>query len=803
VSAEKEHLTSVSYIGDLAYTPPDGALVVENDVDYVRACRALSRTERSAAGMKLWVRSKSHFAWLRDFARQIGCPAIFNEKTARLVLADQWNVVVPAWLTDTDVLRQNLMGIELDARGTRTSFEDRLLTHLLGPAFESDTFSITRLVDVTMALVSDDAEAAFTQYPVLQRCLRSKCESWAEASSATWVSEICKHLQQNAGELWQWLSLWACLHSYPERLLEYVLTPKQVQFVRTIPAEEISDLPLEPTAREEILAQLELFFADVRQRVASAEDLSKVVARMSGRLIQEYRFVSNILKSGVFSPSEADVQMIQAKFRSCAGVSQSEMNLLDYCVVPSRPTLLGPEEERSWQEWMQWTTKEYAPYRSWQVRNGYYDEHLERTVARFSDWFVKNYVSIHKDPNLSLVHCLRTLSSSGSEDELSIVLLVDCLPVEYMPLLDSALRNIGLSRHDLHYRFAALPTTTRFNKPLLLSGDWQTSSRDYEAILRRRASVEWEDREVVYLSNLKALSEMSIPKGGAIAVLNFVDGDELLHSDVESKNTSYEAELNRLFARLAESLDEVVQAWGRSKEHFSVHVVTDHGACRILDEEKRALDSTIVNRLFEDEKHRFAAVESEQAAAVPDNLWALGHRFRQPFAADDTTYFLPSGHNTVRQSGRAKGYMHGGVTPEEVIVPCALYKLEKAAWKTPAARFLDLRLASETGLAEFYIQRIGPLKIEVQNPNAIDIRVLRASITSPETDLKGCETPIIPAASVSTLQMECYFKKAALGENHLEIEIVYEIASEQYVLPLTLECEFKSAMSTGFSLRDL
>jgi hypothetical protein len=51
--------------------------------------------------------------------------------------------------------------------------------------------------------------------------------------------------------------------------------------------------------------------------------------------------------------------------------------------------------------------------------------------------------------------------------------------------------------------------------------------------------------------------------------------------------------------------------------------------------------------------------------------------------------------------------------------------------------------------------------------------------------------------------MGCYFKKEALDKHSLEIEIVYEIAGEQHVLPITIESEFKSALSSGFNLKDL
>ncbi|MDO9566079.1 MAG: PglZ domain-containing protein [Candidatus Desulfaltia sp.] len=802
MTEDSKNKASISYIGDLAHIPPDDVILVESDGDYVRACQKLSRYWESHDCLRVWVRSKNHFAWLRDFTEQIGCSSKFEEKTARLVLAEQWNVTLPDWLTDADVLEQNLLEIDVDFQ-QRTHFETRFLTRFLGGTFQTDIFSASDIVPAIKTLVSNDAKEAFEKYPLLQRCLENRCDQWEERSSEIWLKEVCKRLPENSGEIWQWLSLWAGLHCYPDKLLEYVLAPEQILFVRGIPPGAVRDLPLEPTAREQMLTQIEFFFEEIREQVTSSDEFQKVVGWTTGKLSQEYRYISGILKSKQFPSTEADIRVVQEKFKSCPGVSESQLNSLVFCVKPSRPTLIGPEEDWSSAEWIRWTVKEYMPYRIWQVHNGQYDADLEQTVARFSDWYISEYASIHKDPDLSLTHCLRNITSSDSSGEFTIILLIDCLPIAFMKLLDQALRNVGLSRHDLHYRFAGLPTITEYNKTALLSGNWQNKAGNYEAVLKNRSASDWSGKNVVYLSNLKSLSEMEAPQETTIAVLNFVDGDEILHSDVEAKNTTHEDELHRIFSRMAESVNRLSQEWAGSKKNFNVYVVTDHGACRILDEEKRSFDSAVVNKLFANEKHRFSAVAEDQVNDIPDNLWLLGHRFKRPFSDEKMIYFLPRGHNTVRQTGITKGYMHGGATPEEVIVPTASYKMVKVAWKTPDMRFLNLDLVKETGRAKFYIQRVVTLKVEIQNPNPSDIRILRASVTSPETDLKSCEVVVIPAGSVNTLQMSCYFKKAALGEKSLEIEIAYEVSGEQHTLSLTLECEFKSAMAGGFSLRDL
>ena len=792
----------ISYIGDLEHSPPDDVLLVEQDADYVQACHKLSRHRKTDPNFRIWVRSKNLYSWLRNFTEQIDCPSAFEEKTARLLLAEQWNVTLPDWLTDAEVLYHHLLEIEVTS-SKLVSFETRLLAHFLGTAFELDTLSNGDIVSVIKGLISEDAKAAFKDHPLLARSIKTKCEQWAEESSETWTPEFCKRLPEDFTLIWHWLSLWSGLHGYPGTLLEFVLAPDQVVFVRRIPPGAVSDLPVESTAREQILTQIELLFDEIRQQVTSSNEFQKIVGWTSGRLSREYQIILGILKSNQWVPTASDIKVAQEKFKSCPGVSENQLNALMFCVQPSHPTLLGKTEEWNIEEWVRWTTGEYTPYRAWQVRNGHYDEDLEQTVARFSDWYTSEYTSIHKNPDYSVAHCLREIASSNSENELTIVLLVDCLPLSFVGILDTALRNEGLSRHYLKYRFAGLPTITEYNKNALLAGNWQDKAGNYEDILKVRSASEWGGRNVVYLGNLKAMAEMATPQGATTVVLNLTDGDELLHSDVESKNTTYEDELHRLFLRVAEATNQLSQEWDGPREHISVYVVTDHGACRILEEEKRSFDSKVVKKLFENEKYRFSVVSEDQKKQIPENLWGIGHQFKRPFAEENTTFFLPRGHNTVRNSGPAKGYMHGGVTPEEVIVPTACYRMVKMARKPLAVRFMNLDIAKDTGRAKFYVQRVVTLELELQNANSTEISLFRTTVVAPEADLKSAETVTIPAESEKRLKISCYFKKSAVGQRPLEIEIAYEIAGEQRTLPVVIESEFKSAMTGGFSLRDL
>lgn len=791
----------VSLIGDFDQVVPDDVILVREDKEYVKACVELSKSHHSSSGSNIWVRSRNHYAWLQDFTEQIGVTCEFNEKTARLILADRWNVSVPEWVDDETVLAQGLLDIKVE-KATPTSFWIRILSQLLDTVFESATIGAKNLSEIISTIVRDTNSAVFERYPILHRCLQERCSEWADGTVDGWVKDVCERLPNDAQDTWVQLSVWSVLHSYPTKVLEYVLAPHQLKFVQSVPSAAVEELPVASSARDQVLTQIRLFFEGIKPEVTSSEAFQKVLECTSGRLLEEFKQIVSLLKANQFEPLQEDIEKVQEKFQSCPGVSATQLNALAYLVRPKKPKLA--EQERYWtdKDWIQWTVDEYLPYRAWQVHAGNYDADLEETVKRFSEWYVSEYVSIHKNPQDSLILSLNELAKNWDES-LVIILIVDCLPIPFMDLIEHAMRESGFSRHERTFRFSALPTVTEHNKPQLLSGQWSINKKAYDVILRERAEKDWHGREVMYVSNLKALSEVEIPSTPATVVLNFIDGDELLHEDAEAQNTTHEEELGRIYTRMAEAVRKTADAWGGSPDDFHVHVVTDHGACRILEEEKKSFDSKVVNKLFPEEKYRFATISEDKADEIPQNLWNLGFRFKPPFGTSDNIYFIPKGHNTVRLGGKKGGYTHGGATPEEVIVPVGLYKPVKAAWNFPSWRFIGLELEKETGRAKFFIQRVISLELEIQNPNTTDIRVLRASILSPDTDLKGCLNPVVPAGGEAVMTLDCYFRKAALEQPRLEIEVAYEIAGDTHTILVSVESHFKSAVSTGFSLKDL
>jgi hypothetical protein len=741
---------------------------------------------------------------LRTYVDSVALQAQFEEKTPRLILADTWHVKIPDWLTDDQVLGQGLLAVTLPDQHPG-NFTTALLATFLGENFVKKQITVKDIPGLLTVALPDN-QSLFEKYPVLHRCLAERCVGWVENSNLPWLEQVCELLQKESQSFWHDLSLWVLLSGYPEQYLEYELPLHRKTVVQQLAPEKLAGLELNGVAEDEASHQVEVFFNDIEKQVETSEDLEKIIECCSGRLHIEFDRLVQILQNVSHLVNEAHLDGIKQKFSSCPGVSTADLIKLDTFIVPDLPAILS--EGQSWDanRWCDWTMKEYIPYRHWLVENNSVDSGLEETTAAFSDWYIDNYSTIHQDIHASLVHVLTSWADRIGKDELSLVLVVDCLPLTYFHLLLKALHVAGFYKHEQGIRFAPLPSTTEICKTLLLTGDWhREKNSDYGTIVDQRVKASWPDKRAVYLSNLQTMASAVMPdEEPAIYLLNYIPSDEVMHSNPALKGMTYEDELFNCFTKLAEAAHSFCKHSQQKSEDVSVYVVTDHGATRILESERKSFDSSAVKDLFENSKHRFAAIKKEEAGSIPDNLWDIGYRFEQPFGESDRTYFIPQGHKTAGTKKSAPGYVHGGATPEEIIVPVAVFKVVESKWKEPLGRFVNVKIDPELQTAVFHIQRIVAISIAIQNSNPDTLRIVRVEVIKPEAsevrEFDACE---IDGNSEKQFDIKCYFKKAATQENELLLRFIYQYGEEERELVLSLKSIFKTAMTGGFSLKNL
>lgn len=798
-------MVRVAYIGGYTGKRPVDAVLVESDQDYVAVCAAFPAMLGSGHDSHVWVRSRPHWNWLRSFA---GISALadycsFEEMTARRILAETWGVSLPEWLDDGMVEAQRLLEMPIPGEHP-AEFGDCILSVLVSPLLALPTFSESRLGDTLKAVLRGRAENVFEQYPAARRAWDEKCTAWSAIAGAEWRRYAIGRMGKAPEALWEELTAWALLGRYPKQALEFVLEPQRAAAVRSVPLEALTGLELCPQAREKALEQIRTVFHDIGPQAKTLEGYRNLANCVSGRLPEELELLVDTAEKSGLSLTTGDVRSIRHAFEGCPAVPKATLRRLELLVVPPEP---GPVPQETGGDacgdWVHWYLEQYLPYRLWQQKSGHWSEAVEKTAVAFSDWYTARYVEVQTKANWGLTHTLAGWRHEIESDDVSVILVVDCLPAGFWRFLEDAMFPSGFHRHQLSYRYAPLPTHTAASKGCLLAGKWDPKTADYSRILNDRATADWPGKKAVYVSGLDDLAAMAVPECPFVVAVNYLFADKALHSSPEDMGSTHEEELERLFEKLAASLRLFADLTGPDRR-LSVYVVTDHGAMVALPEERKSLDSQAAKGLFCDPEHRFAAVDEAVAAKVPENLWGLGYRFKEPFSGKGGLYFIPKGHNTV-DAVSAQGFVHGGAAPEEVIVPAALFRTVKPPLRPLNIRFVDLRQEGPGHRAVFYVKRLVQVTIEIQNPNATEAEIGTIELKGTEVEVKGVELPTIAGGKSQRVAMNCYFSAQPSDMPvPLELVLAYRMGGQGMTSNVKLQVELRSALKKKtFDLRDL
>lgn len=777
------------------------AVWVTSDKDYVMACKLLADFKEGSPGFNVFVRQKVYYLWLQDFAKQINLLPTFSEKTARDLLSDSWKVTLPDWLDDKDILFQNLLDIKIPEK-IPPDFVSAMLVMFFGEIFNRKILNPEHVVELLEALLKPEKKETLIKYPILDRCLSERFQEWSLASDSSWLEDLIEEMRRDSDQVWENLSIWSLLSGYPEKLLEFAIPLGQALTIKKVPPKVLSSLKLNRTGTQQAIDQVEFYFKDIQEGIDSNEAFRSLIKQISGKLKEEFEFLVSLLKSNKFTPEKEDIELIQKKFQDCPGLSRIKVsNLMNFVPVAEPPALLHGE---TWDfnKWVVWTTQEYLPFRQWLINHQHGNPIVEETVQGFTDWYIKDYAILHQNNEISLTHTLNYWKQSIDQDDLVFLVLIDCLPANYWAILEDCMRKARFFPQQLEYRLAPLPSETKNNKPLLISGNWEFGGSDYQQLFAQRIGRDWPKKKFYYHTSLKELSEMECPPGPAIIAINFYSSDEVLHSDVSVVGSTYEEELQRLFFNLGETLRSFSDRWTGDPTKFSIYILTDHGATRLLDEETKSFSAKIVNKLFPTEKYRYGQIKDNEANQIPQNLWDFGYRFKPPFLSEDFLFFIPRGHNTVKTGGIGS-YKHGGATPEEVIVPVGIFKASPIPWKDPELRLLSDREATPGGRVVFYVKRLTKISIEIQNKNPEPLKVVHIEVLKPSCDLKNYDRPSVPPQSQAIMNLECYFPMKDPIETELILEVGYEAQGEERAVLINTPVEFKTAVTGGFSLKDL
>lgn len=312
---------------------------------------------------------------------------------------------------------------------------------------------------------------------------------------------------------------------------------------------------------------------------------------------------------------------------------------------------------------IEWFTEEYLPFKDWALNTGNstayaYSLFLSR---QFAEWYLDFYpMALNSKTYISYFYSQKLRENHPNSINLLVVL--DGLHYLDAKILMNALLS-GKSEHRLDIVenslcFAPIPTVTEFTKGSLLRGVQPSMMREIK-ILGEDVS-----EQETPIKNLR------LAQPGDLIIWRIQEPDNTYHK--KNKNNTLKTEIEGQLRTQAKKILDVIEQIPLSMD-VKLFISTDHG--RYLGTSKRVVP--IPNDMLAHGRAAWGKTVNEDfpksGYVIKENIAYLSqHRFGLDTFGIDVAVILNDGafHDKHHEQER---YSHGGLSPEEVIVPWMVF----------------------------------------------------------------------------------------------------------------------------------
>ncbi len=460
-------------------------------------------------------------------------------------------------------------------------------------------------------------------------------------------------------------------------LQQYDLQWRQAQGLAETPVlaihQQIDEVILAlQTVKEAIRSYWNRRFAEARQ---STDIFDLALGQMSGLSTAELEALTIMLE---YHPTMLDHVLfsnIQQRFQALPAAA-NRLDELARRVKPATPQLPDPHWNRN--QWLRWATTQYMPYFAWIIRTNQPRSHQQACADAFSAWLFEQYPSwLSDDESPLLLNQYQYMRSLLNEQPKAVVvwLVMDGLTWWQGNMLRDVCQLHGLHVRSSSVGVAILPSITSVSKRSLVTGlptvdlQEQTIAGAARTQLERSGIV----GHVSYQMR-DALGELQQNAATRCFVVLFNMIDVLAHQTTEF--TDHQG-VGGYFENLATELSRARRICEEQGRPFHVLIGSDHGSTLLppdatnlaLPQATSEISDVWEPEVANQETHK----PSTRAAVIADPTRLSNNDLARWFMLDrhryqlDQHYLVPRGYNYIKR--RPGGWTHGGLTPEEVIVP--------------------------------------------------------------------------------------------------------------------------------------
>jgi hypothetical protein len=358
------------------------------------------------------------------------------------------------------------------------------------------------------------------------------------------------------------------------------------------------------------------------------------------------------------------------------------------------------DENSDWTSVRNWLAQEYFPYYQWCVAVNRLED-TTQAVTDFELWLLKNYDEITRCSTYA-PFAFRQALDVHSFSSSTLLVIVDALSWSHVAMLHGQLAKVGVMCDAPSLRICALPSETSVAKPSLVAGRTHRQLQldtegemQYTQLLSESTGVP--DERIVCGTSLKSNLIDLVQRPAALYLYLNNDVDQQIHK-VATPETRYSL-VERLLEELAQNLAAAAEAhlsiFGKK---LAIVISSDHG----------------YTELPRDVPTLSVPPESDIVASHPRCVCL---RHDHPGHIEglvsirnediERVWVVAKGYACI--GNRPRGATHGGLTPQEVVVPLLTSSsLEDTDYQDVEFGIVgDIRRGRKTN----------PVRLRIANPN--------------------------------------------------------------------------------------
>jgi hypothetical protein len=732
------------------------ASTVRQPSEFPQAVRQSLDALDKEGNLILYVAQPAVFEWLKNMAlRYPHGTFVFETVDARRALADRWGIGIPETVTNDDILDAGLLDLESQP-GPGETFEDFLLAQFFAPPFSAKTFPFSKLASLVSA-VDPQRWRANLAIPLLARLLHARFDKWKATAQSADQRELIGLFESDPAALRANLMRFRVLHNYPEAGRAILGDLFSLLAALKLP---LQDLAIDQNAIPDAISQVNYYLS--AQRPQSADDLAALLPAMSGVLSAEFDWLEKYLRQNPNWATREIIAQIDEKFGGQASRLTRRITALRRLIRPAKPEI--PDASWDVSAMLRWATDSYLPYQAWCDANDQFDPQLYEIGDAFSQWLLNHWDDVHANSGSMVFNILPNITPELKRDgTVNVVLVVDNLAWSFSQMLDELFEQHGYYLSGSQPYVAMLPTETEISKKCLLSGEvgyTHIDDKTYKGITEKG----WvpyfgEDHSLRYLSDIGNLRKVD-KIDAKTYVVNYLAVDKALHQSASEIGMPHREHVGHLLAKLVQDVVEFVEEH-ELQDKVRIHVVSDHGSTRIPATLGNHLDPEFFKTNgFGNPSHRYVTVAPDRFARLPDYLkldcyFLPANEFLNPenvLCARAGNRFLPVGEDV---------YLHGGLLPEEVIVPYRLYDPATSELRDPTVLLKK---------NEFYYG-LQTVELEIGNPNGTAIEGIEVQLLNGNVESDPARIDALRGKTSIVVQLKARFSQKGIPEEQSSLQI--------------------------------